>query len=205
MQSNDALVEHLISSGALKTSALINAFRAIDRAHFVRPMNAHEAYGDYPLPIGGGGTISQPSTVAFMLELLAPARGDTILDVGSGSGWTTALLAEIVGPKGRVIGVEIVPELVQFGQENLAKYNVANAEIVAARDGVLGLPNRGPFDKILVSAAAEELHEELVEQLKSGGRMVIPVGNSVWKIEKRADGTIDREEFSGFVFVPLVT
>lgn len=202
---NEALVEHLIESGALKTPALIDAFYAIDRADFVRPEYAHEVYGDYPLPIGGGGTISQPSTVAFMLELLAPARGDTILDVGSGSGWTTALLVHVVGAKGRVWGVEIVPELVKFGQENLTKYDVPQAHIVAVRDNTLGLPKRGPFDKILVSAAAQELSDELIAQLKPGGRLVIPINNSVWKIEKRPDGSIKQKEFSGFVFVPLIT
>lgn len=204
MQTNDALVNHLIESGASRTPPLVDAFYAIDRADFVRPGSRHEAYGDYPLPIGGGGTISQPSTVAFMLELLAPAAGDTILDVGSGSGWTTALMAHVVGAKGKLWGVEIVPELVRFGQENLAKYDLSQAQIVPAHEGVLGLPERGPFDKILVSAAAQEEPQELVDQLQSGGRLVIPINNSVWKTEKRSDGSIKRKEFSGFVFVPLI-
>lgn len=185
--------------------ALAGAFKAIDRADFVQPETYQEAYGDYPLPIGGGGTISQPSTVAFMLELLAPAAGDAILDVGSGSGWTTALLAHVVGAKGKVWGVEIVPELVQFGQENLAKYDLPQAQIVAAREGLLGLPKHGPFDKILVSAAAQDEPAELINQLKPGGCLVVPISNSIWKIEKRADGMIDRKEFGGFVFVPLIT
>lgn len=204
MESHEALVEHLIESGALKTPALIDAFYAIDRADFVRPESYHEAYGDYPLPIGGGGTISQPSTVAIMLELLAPARGDTILDVGSGSGWTTVLLAHVVGSKGKVWGVEIVPELITFGRKNLGKYDLPHAHIVAAREDALGLPEQGSFDNILVSAAAQEEPAELIEQLKPGGRLVIPIDNSVWKIDKRADGTIDRKELSGFVFVPLI-
>lgn len=205
MESHEALVEYLIESDVLKTPVLMDAFYAIDRADFVRPEYAREAYGDYPLPIGGGGTISQPSTVAIMLEMLAPAVGDTILDVGSGSGWTTALLAHVVGEKGRVWGVEIVPELVTFGRENLAKYDLPQAHIVAAREDALGLPEQGPFDKILVSAAAQEEPAGLIDQLKPGGRLVIPIDNSVWKIDKRADGTIDRKELSGFVFVPLIT
>lgn len=205
MKTHGALVEHLIESGVLKTPTLIDAFYAIDRADFVRPESYHEAYGDYPLPIGGDGTISQPSTVAFMLELLAPKVGDTILDVGSGSGWTTALLAHVVGVKGRVWGVEIVPELVQFGTANLAKYDLPQAHILAAHEDALGLPERGPFDKILVSAAAQELSDTLIDQLKPGGRLVIPINNSVWNIEKKPDGSIKQTEYSGFVFVPLIT
>ena len=127
--SNLALVEKLISDEALRTPRIIDAFKKIDRADFVEVQYKDEAYGDYPLPIGHEQTISQPSTVAFMLELLQPATGNKVLDVGSGSGWTAALLAQIVGPEGRVFGFELVPELVKFGSENLAKYNFPHAEI----------------------------------------------------------------------------
>ena len=177
------LVDKLVGDGVLKTVRIIDALKRIDRVEFVLEEYKYEAYGDYPLLIGHGQTISQPTTVAFMLELLRPEKGDRILDVGSGSGWTTALLAQIVGPTGRVWGLELVPELVKFGSENLAKYDFPHAGIQQAGD-VLGLPREAPFDKILVSAAGEEMPQELIDQLKVSGRLVIPIQNSVWKVDK---------------------
>jgi protein-L-isoaspartate(D-aspartate) O-methyltransferase len=161
-----------------------------------------EAYGDYPLPIGFGQTISQPTTVALMLELLQPHKGDKILDVGSGSGWTTALLARIA-ESGPVYGVEIVPELVAFGAKNLGKYGFRNASIAQAGKE-LGLPREAPFDRILVSASSSDLPESLVKQLKVGGTMVIPIGDSVFRIVKKTEKDIEEEEFPGFLFVPLI-
>ncbi len=196
------LIKHLISSNVLKSKNIIEAFEAVDRADFVLEQYLYEAYEDHPLQIGFGLTISQPTTVAFMLELLQPTAGDKILDVGSGSGWTTALLAKIIGPRGIVFGVEIIPELVDFGRKNLQKYKFLNAKISQAKN-MLGLPKEAPFDKILVSAAADTLPEELVGQLKIGGRMVLPIKNSIWRIDKISATEISREEFPGFVFVPL--
>ena len=129
MHSNQELVEHLIAHHRLTAPFMIAAFRAIDRQDFV-PNNQKEwAYQDQALYIGYDATISQPSTVAFMLEKLEPAVGDKILDVGAGAGWTTALLAHIVGPYGSVYGVEIIPPLVMFGNNNLRAYNLPHAHI----------------------------------------------------------------------------
>ena len=196
------LIDKLVEDGMLKTLRILEAFGEIDRANFVLEEYEDEAYGDYPLPIGHGQTISQPLTVAFMLDLLQPEAGDKVLDVGSGSGWTTALLAQIVGPAGRVWGLELVPELVKFGSENLAKYNFSYADIRQAGE-ILGLPDEAPFDRILVSAAGQVLPQGLIDQLKVGGRLVIPIQNSVWKIDKLSETEIDKTEFSGFAFVPL--
>jgi len=201
--SQNELTNHLTDAGVLKTSRIVDAFRTIDRADFVPEKYLNEAYGDYPLPLGYGQTISQPTTVAFMLEKLQPQAGEKILDVGSGSGWTTALLAQIVGPAGKVCGVEIVPELAELGRKNLANYELNWAEIKLVT-GELGCPPLAPFNKILVSAAAEELPDELLSQLKSGGRLVIPIQNSIWQIDKAAAGKFRQQEFPGFVFVPLV-
>lgn len=195
-------MEKLIADGMLKTERIIEAFRKIDRADFVLDEYKKEAYGDYPLPIGYGQTISQPSTVAFMLELLRPEEGNKILDVGSGSGWTTALMAQIVGSRGRVWGLELVPELVEFGRKNLGKYNFSWAEIRQAGKK-LGLQEEVPFDKILVSASGDEMPQELIDQLKAGGRLVIPIQNSIWKVDKISKTEIDKTEFPGFAFVPL--
>lgn len=202
MKRMHELVDAMIYSDILSTPQLIDAFRAVDRKYFV-PMSLREAaYADNPLPIGNGQTISQPSTVAFMLEKLSPHKGDKILDIGSGSGWTTALLCHIVGEQGSVTGVERVSALVKQGQENLAQFHFDHGSIQEAGDR-LGIPGE-KYDKILVSAAAEELPEELFSQLNIGGTLVIPVGNSIYKCTKISDEEIKTEEFYGFIFVPLI-
>lgn len=197
------LINNIIKRGYLKTPKIIEAFRGADRADFVRREDSLESYGDYPLPIGNGQTISQPSTVAFMIELLQPKKGDIILDVGAGSGWTTAILADIVGDEGFVWGVELVPELVKFGRNNIIKHGTTNAHILQSDVHQLGMPDKGPFDRILVSAAGYDLAQELVGQLKIGGKMVIPIMDSVWKIDKVNKDDIRQERHYGFAFVPL--
>ena len=202
-ENNEILISHLKEKELLNSKELESAFRIIDRADFVTEDHKVEAYEDYPLLIGFGQTISQPTTVAFMLELLDLEKGDKALDVGSGSGWTTALIAEIVKPQGKVWGVEIIPELVEFGRKNLAKHKLPNAEIIQAGKQ-MGLSEHAPYDKILVSAEAEDLPDELISQLKEGGIMVIPIKNTLYKLEKLAGGKIKETAFPGFVFVPLV-
>jgi len=203
IMTNEDLYEHLLNgSRVLTTPTLKEAFRAIDRKNFVPDDYAVEAYEDYPLPIGFEQTISQPTTVAFMLELLDIKGGESVLDVGSGSGWTTALLAFMVGPQGNVIGIERIPELVIFGDANLKKCGISNAEIMTPEKG---FGKKGKlFDRILVSAEAEALPDELVEQLKPGGVMVIPVKDAIIKVVKESKGTVTRKEFPGFMFVPLI-
>ena len=197
----EELVSKLITEGALKSESVINAFININRKYFVLPEYGEEACNDYPLPIGFGQTISQPYTVAFMLELLEVEEGSKILDIGSGSGWTTAMLAEIA-KEGHVFGVEKVPELVSLGRNNLSRYKFKNAEIIEA--GVnLGLGKEAPFDRILVSAAAKRIPEELLDQLKIGGIMVVPVNRCIYKITKVSATEIRTEKHSGFYFVPL--
>lgn len=179
------------------------AFRAVDRKDFMHENYVVEAYEDYPLPIGHEQTISQPTTVAFMLEKLDPHPGDKVLDVGSGSGWTTALLAHMVDNKGKVTGLERLAALVQFGQENLKKYQFKNAEIRQVGDA-LGVPGE-QFDRILVSASAtDDMADELLEQLKVGGTLVIPIGETIFVLKKKEGNKIERQEFPGFMFVSLV-
>jgi protein-L-isoaspartate(D-aspartate) O-methyltransferase len=205
MFSKEQLIDHLENgTRALKDRMIKDAFVAIDRKNFVPENYAEEAYDDYPLPLGDTGqTISQPTTVAFMLELLNPQEGEKILDVGSGSGFTTALLARIVGEKGRVIGVERIPELVKLGQKNLDKYNLKNAEIIKARKEI-GFLKEAPFDKILVSATTEDLPKKLMEQLRVGGIMVVPIFDEIWQVKKLESGE-DIKKYKGFAFVPLIT
>lgn len=201
--TNETLIAFLKETGAIKTPAVESALRAIDRGRFVPDESAEAAYLDTALPIGFGQTISQPLVVAYCLERLAVRRGDRVLDVGSGSGWTTALLAHLVGPTGLVIGLERIPELVSFGSKNLSRYSFRNARIERAGDA-LGLAEAAPFDRILVSAAAESLPEDLARQLAEGGRMVIPIRNAVCAVE-RIGGAFSKTCREGFVFVPLIT
>ncbi|WP_295007927.1 methyltransferase domain-containing protein [Sulfurimonas sp.] len=202
MNSNSEMVDYLIDIGALRSKNIIEAFRNIDRADFVADARAADIYEDYPLGIGRGQTISQPRTVAMMMEMLSPEEGQKILDIGSGSGWTTALLAYIVGESGSVIGVEKVAELVKFGSANLNKYNFKNVKIMEAGDK-LGIDGE-TFERILVSAAAEEFPYELKSQLKVGGKIVIPVQNSIYEMTKDKNGELDGVEHYGFTFVPLI-
>ena len=203
MKNNDELVRHMLNVGFLKSERIADAFQKVDRKDFTGSTNQVFAYADRPLSIGHGQTISQPSTVAFMLERLAPQPGDKVLDIGSGSGWTTALLANLVSPHGIVIGLEIIPELVAFGQRNLAKYNLPNAAIKKSESGV-GLPSVGPFDRILVSAESQDVPATLIDQLKAGGALVIPVLDSVEVVKKDEGGMLSQESYRGFRFVPLI-
>jgi len=202
----DSLVKDLIYSGYLKTDRIIDAFSKIRRVDFVPEDLESAAQANIPLPIGQGQTISQPLTVAFMLEKLEPLPGNKILDVGSGSGWTAVLLAHIVGEKGKVIGMERIKELCDFGINNVSKYHLiegGRVKIICA-DGTKGYVNEAPYDRILVSAAAREVPKELKKQLKVGGRLVIPVGSSIWVLEKISDKDFREKEYPGFAFVPLV-
>lgn len=180
------------------------AFAAHPRSGFLPEHLQAEADYDGPLPIGCGQTSSQPRTVAAMLRLLEVAPGQRVLDVGSGSGWTTALLAQLVGPAGAVHGVELEPELVRFGRANLAATNQPWASIVAAEPGVLGLPTLAPFDRILVSAEPEVLPQALVDQLGPGGVMVIPVAGVMQRVRRgESPDEIRVTTHGGYSFVPL--
>jgi protein-L-isoaspartate(D-aspartate) O-methyltransferase len=178
--------------------------REVRRADFVLPKYYGEVGIDAPLPIGFGQTISQPTTVKMMLEWLNAKTGDKVLDVGSGSGWTTALLSNIVGEKGGVYAVERVPELKEFGEKNCAKAGIKNAKFYLADKKIFGLSKFAPYDRILVSASAQELPQELIEQLKIDGKLVVPVGDSILEISKKTKDDIDIIEHYGFVFVPLI-
>jgi protein-L-isoaspartate(D-aspartate) O-methyltransferase len=189
-------------------SRLAEAFEATPRAAFLPESQRRHAGSDQPLPIGQGQTNSQPTLVRRMLDLLDVRPGDRVLDVGSGSAWTTALLGHLVGPTGRVYGVERLPELVALGRANLAGDAAAavrgRVTVEQARPGVLGLPDEAPFDRILVSAAARELPAVLVDQLGPEGVMVAPVAGRLLRVRR---GPVEPEVdvLDGCRFVPLVT
>jgi len=200
------LIDNLIKEGWLKTPQIIEAFRKIKRADFMPENMKDLAEVDEAMPIGQGQTISQPKVVAFMLELLEPKAGEKILDVGSGSGWTSALLSEIVGDKGRVVSLELIPELKEFGEKNAAKYGFVEkgtAQFICC-DGSKGYEEESPFDKILASAAARRVPEAWKKQLKVGGRIVAPINSSIFLFVKKSENEMEEKEYPGFIFVPLI-
>lgn len=203
MRDNNQLIKSLIEKGVLKSERIIKAFQDIDRIDFVIDEYKDLAYFDIALPIGFKQTISQPYTVAFMLELLDVKAGQEVLDIGTGSGWTTALLSKIVGQEGFVEGKEVIEDLVRVGRNNLAKYKIKNARITSAKKGVMGFPEK-KFDRILISASTDEFPEELLKQIRTGGVIVLPIKESIVKISKKDKESITKEEYYGFSFVPLV-
>ena len=185
--------------------AVTAAFAACPRTGFLPRRHRRRASYDGPLEIGQGQTNSQPRTVEAMLRLLEVEPGDRVLDVGAGSGWTTALLAHLAGPSGTVLGVELEPLLVEFGSANLVATHQPWASIRAARPGVLGLPEHAPYDRILVSAVPHTLPESLVDQLAPGGRMVIPVNGTMLLVTRPRDPAsgVEVSEHGYYRFVPL--
>jgi len=201
-----SLIDDLIEGGWLKDDRIISAFTKIKRVDFVTPGMEDLSQLNEALPIGFGQTISQPLVVGFMVELLDPREGEKILDVGSGSGWTTALLAELVGEMGKVVAIELVPELKTFGETNVRKYDFVERGIAQfiCGDGSKGYKSQAPFDKILASASAKEMPNAWKEQLKIGGRIVTPIDSSIWLFIKKSETEFEKTEYPGFVFVPFV-
>jgi protein-L-isoaspartate(D-aspartate) O-methyltransferase len=216
-----SLIDNLIQQGWLKTKKIIQAFKEIDRKDFLPGEMKDLAEINTALSIGYDQTISQPLVVAFMLELLNPSPGEKILDIGAGSGWTTALLAHIVSQKGnpkskiqnpkpesegKVIALEIVPELAEFGKKNVSKYNFIEEGIVEfiCADATKGWLKEAPYDKILASATAEEIPQAWKKQLKIGGCIVAPMGTSICLFRKKTESDFEKIKYPGFIFVPLV-
>jgi protein-L-isoaspartate(D-aspartate) O-methyltransferase len=181
------------------------ALGKVERHRLVPPEEVSRAYGNFPLSIGAGQTISQPYIVALSTDLIEPHAGQVVLEIGTGSGYQAAILAEIVA---RVYSIELVPSLGHGAAERLAGLGYTNVE-VRIGDGYAGWPEKAPFDAIVVTAAAPRVPQALVDQLKAGGRMVIPVGErwgaqDLLRIDKYSDGRIERKSVLPVRFVPLV-
>ncbi len=218
--NRDELFTHLENeTKVLQNSLIKEAFRDIDRADFLDEDYVPEAYEDYAVPIGFGQKIGKPTVTAFMLELLGTERGDQVLTIGSGSGWSTALLAHMVGSEGQVVATEIVPELVIKTEENIEKYDFLNVQVIQATKNEIGLFQDVQYDRILVNAATDAIPEELIAQLKVGGILVIPINDSLFQVRKIAETEeisegdeenedtreeqIEVNEYPGFSFDPL--
>ncbi len=202
--NQDDLIKKLIQSDTLKSRKLLKVFRKIDRADFVTPESLEFAYQDSALALFNGQTISQPTTVAFMLEKLEMREGLKVLEIGFGSGWQTAIISGVIGRSGRIDALEINKEIFDFGFCNLKKYNFKNINLY--NESVIKYLNHNQekYDRIISGAAFLENHLDLIKKsLKIGGISVIPTqDNFIKKIIRKEDGYIE-EDYYGFVFVPL--
>jgi len=210
-----SLVEYLKRAGYIRSEKVERAMLTVPREEFVPADVRSMAYLDRPLPIGWDQTISAPSIVAYMTELLSVGPGDKVLEVGTGSGYQSAVLAEVVAPTnapkeswGQVISIERIPELAEFARSNLERTGYADRVTVLVGDGTLGYQEEAPYKGIIVTAAAPKIPKPLVEQLDLGGRLVIPVGprfsQVLMVVYKGEDGEITYTRDLEVVFVPLV-
>ena len=199
------LIDHWTSSGIIKDKRLIEAFRKVPRENFIKEKHKGEAYGDYPLPIGEGQTISQPTTVMIMTQALELKENDKVLEVGTGSGYQAAIIANIVGEKGKVISTEIIDELAEFARNNIKKLKLKNVKIVK-HDGSKGYAREAPYDKMIITAACPRIPKPLISQLKENGIIVAPVGNMLEQVmikARKKHNKLIEEKLGDFQFVPL--
>ncbi len=205
MFAKDELIAELIKDGYLKSQPVTDAFKIIDRKDFLPEDLQNQAYENTALPIGEKQTISQPLVVAFMLESLELKPGEKILEIGTGSGWNTALMAKIIGDKGKIYSIERIESLYNFAKKNISKYEfLAGVIELIFGDGSMGYNGEAPYDKIIAAAAGEEIPLAWKEQLKIGGRIVAPVKNKIIILDKTAKDKFEKKEYFGFSFVPFV-
>jgi protein-L-isoaspartate(D-aspartate) O-methyltransferase len=199
------MVTRQVESRGVGDPAVLAAMRQVPRHLFVPPALGGNAYADHPLPIGHGQTISQPFIVALMTELARPTLTDRALEIGTGSGYQTAILSRVVS---HVFSLEIDDDLGRQASERLARLGYANVTVLKA-DGYEGLVTEAPFDIVIVTAAPPHVPQALVDQLAPGGRLVIPVGphdgqQELAVVEKRADGSTSTKTITQVIFVPMV-
>lgn len=201
----EAMVERQLRRRGITEPEILDAFRAVPREAFVGENYAHLAYGDYPLPIEADQTISQPYIVALMIQAAEIKPGDTVLEVGSGSGYAAAVISEIAA---KVVGIERQHQLVKVARERLRRLGHQNVAIVEG-DGTKGHAEHAPYDAILAAASGSHVPQSLIDQLAPAGRLVMPVGEPGWiqklvKVTKRADGSLQQSDLGEVRFVPLI-
>ncbi|KAI9188310.1 hypothetical protein H9P43_002701 [Blastocladiella emersonii ATCC 22665] len=215
-KTNAGLVKNLAQGGIIKTSRVEHVMSSVDRALFVPRAKLAHAYEDNPLGIGYAATISAPHMHAHALDLLEPYlhEGAHALDVGSGSGYLVACMAQMVGPTGVVVGIEHIPELVAMGRAHLEAWNPdvlrTGQAVCIMADGRKGFPEHAPYHAIHVGAAAPEIPADLVAQLARPGRMIIPVGpqhgfQELVQVDKDVHGNVTSKELLGVRYVPLTS
>ncbi|HLD02315.1 MAG TPA: protein-L-isoaspartate(D-aspartate) O-methyltransferase [Candidatus Nanoarchaeia archaeon] len=196
------LVKRWLKAGLITDQALLKAFEKVQREDFMLPEYMESAYMDTALPILANQTISQPTTVMIMIQALELKETEKVLEIGSGSGYNAALMAEMV-KKGRIYTLEIISELADFAKKNLQPYG--NVEVILS-DGSIGLKEKAPFDKIIITAASPRIPDTLLKQLKIDGIMVVPVGSQFHQemlvIRKRKE-KLDIKNLGSFMFVPM--
>jgi protein-L-isoaspartate(D-aspartate) O-methyltransferase len=201
----EAMVDRHLKRRGITDKRILDAFLAVPREEFVAEEYAHLAYGDHPLPIEAGQTISQPYIVGLMIEAAGIKPGDRVLEVGAGSGYAAAVISRIAG---KVIAIERQHDLIKVARQRLERLGYDNVEIVEG-DGTRGCREHAPFDAILAAASGSHVPRPLVEQLAPGGRIVMPVGDPGWvqeliKVTKNDDGTLVQENLGEVRFVPLI-
>lgn len=197
----EKMVETQIQARGVKDSRVLSALRKVERHRFVPKEYLDSAYSDQPLPIGEGQTISQPYIVALMTELLELKGGEKVLEIGTGSGYQAAILAELAK---EVYSIEIVETLASMAKNRLSEMGYQNVKVKAG-DGYLGWPEVAPFDVIIITCAPDHIPKPLIEQLKEGGRMVVPVGTYAQELKKivKRSGKIETTDVISVVFVPM--
>ncbi len=207
-KEREELIERLTRWGYLSKRDVINAFKKVPRHEFVPQNLRRYSYADQPLPIGHGQTISAPSMIAIMLESLDLKPAQKVLEIGTGSGYNAALIAELIGRDGQIFTIERVAELAEFGRANLKKSGYGGVKVITG-DGTCGYTREAPWDRILITACAPEIPQPLISQLKVGGKLGAPVGRhymaQTWIVaEKLGEKKINVQERGGCSFVPLV-
>ncbi len=199
------LVEMLKLEGRIKSKEVEKAFLEIPRENFVPNEIKKYAYADTPLQIGDGQTISAPHMVAIMVEELDIKKGQKILEIGAGSGYHAAIVSKLVGKKGHVYTIERYSTLAKEAKKNLEKTGITNVTVEIG-DGSEGLQKYAPYDRIYVTCAAPDVPKPLIEQLKDGGKLMIPVGKTICNLEliEKKDGKLNYYDLGGCAFVPLI-
>lgn len=202
------LVEKLYNQGYIKTEKVKEAMLKVPREEFMPPENSSYAYLDRPFPIGKGQTISAPHMVAIIAEKLDLTEGMNILEIGTGFGYNAAVVAEIVGKEGHVYTIERIPALVEKSKENLNKTGYSDRVTVIEGDGTIGYPDKAPYDRVYGTASAPKIPEPLKEQLKIGGKLIIPMGSDYYQelvsVIRISPDEYRTHNLGGVVFVPMI-
>lgn len=209
MTRRDSLVDKLLNQGYIRTERVKDAMLKVPREEFIPPENRPYAYADQPLPIGSGQTISAPHMVAMICEKLDLTEGMKVLEIGTGFGYNAAVVAELLGSEGHLFTIERLESLAEQSRDNLERTGYSDKVTVITGDGTLGYPEEAPYDRIYATASAPEIPEPLKEQLKIGGKLILPVGSMDYFQELVCVERISTDEFKtrrlgGVVFVPMI-